>query len=198
MVHQTYPWNSLFDHLKFPKHLINSKVGIFFVHNTFHHLFFQYRHYLSFLGSCKSCQVSVAFLIAKALGPHSNIVFLGLFYFLILFANYICLPDCSVLHFFLGLFGKYFLARFTLRCSHCVEWKTLPLPCIGVFSLISRDEDEDDGCGVWGTDSESLLRFSAFLLCSDSVSFKVPFICFRINVFFIFLFKFFPFFLSLP
>ena len=56
------------------KHLVNSKVGIFFVHNTFHQIFFRYRH-LSFLGSCKLNQVSLAFLIGNAFVPHSNIVF---------------------------------------------------------------------------------------------------------------------------
>ena len=57
------------------KHLVNSKVGIFFVHNTFHQIFFRYRHHLSFLGSCKLNQVSLAFLIGNAFVPHSNIVF---------------------------------------------------------------------------------------------------------------------------
>ena len=165
MVHQTSPWNSPFDHLKLAKHLVNSKVGIFFVYNTFLTIaLFWYRYYLSFLGLCKSYQVSLAFLIANPLGSHSNIVFLGLFYFLILFANCICLQIVEYFIYFLVLFSKYFSVRFTLWCNDYLERKTLSLPCISVFSLTSRDEDEDDGCGVCRTDSESLFWFSTFFL----------------------------------
>ena len=52
----------------------------------------------------------------------------------------------STSFFFLGLLGKYFSARFTLRCIDSLEGKTLSLPCVGVFSLTSQDEDEDEGC----------------------------------------------------
>ena len=191
MVHQTSPWNSLLDHLKFPKHLVNSKVGIFFVHNTFHHLFFRYRRYISFLGSCKSYQVSLAFLIASTLGSHSNIVFLGLFYFSILFANCICLPDCWVLHFFSRTVWQIFFSLFytsmqrllrtensftTLRrCifTHIPRWRwRWCLWCLrnrlGKFTLV--------------------LHFFSFPIfsCSDSVLFKAFFIFLRRNVFFIF------------
>ena len=60
--------------------LINSKVGIFFIHKTFYQLFFRYRYYLSVQCSCKSYQVSLLFLIANALGPHYSIGF-GLLFF---------------------------------------------------------------------------------------------------------------------
>ena len=66
--------------------------------------------------------------------------------------------------FFLELFGKYFSARFKLRCNDCLERKTHSWPYVGLFSLTFRDEDEDEDCGVWRTDSESLVWFSAFFL----------------------------------
>ena len=93
-------------------------MGIYFVHNTFHHLFFRCRHCLSFLGSCRSYQVSLAFLITTALVPHSNSFFWeveggrGLFYFSILLGNCICLPDCWVLHFFSRTVWQIFFRLF--------------------------------------------------------------------------------------
>ena len=65
-----------------------------------------------------------------------------------------------------GLFGKIFSARFTLRCNDRLERKALSLPCVRVSSLTSRDEDEDDSCGVCSADSESLLwLFTCFFSC---------------------------------
>ena len=77
---------------------------------------------------------------------------------------FVCqIVECFIF-FFLELFGKYFSARFKLRCNDCLERKTHSWPCVGLFSLTFRDEDEDEDCGVWRTDSESLVWFSAFFL----------------------------------
>ena len=162
MVHQT-SWNSLFDHLKFPKNVVNSRVGIFFVHNTFYHLFFRYRHYISFVSLHKSYQVAGAFLIANACSWSSlkycffGTSFIFQFYSQIVFAYLIV----EYFIFFLWLLGKYFSARFTLQCNNFLERKTLSLPCVGVFLVTSRDEDEDDGCGVCGTEK----NLSWFFYC---------------------------------
>ena len=141
MVHQTSSRNFLLDHLKLLK---LSEIPIL-IHNTFHHLLFQYRHYISFLGLCKFYKVSPAFLLANGFGPYSNIVFLRLEFFSILSANCICLSDCGVPHFYLlGVFDKYFPVRFKLRLNVCLKRKTLTLACVSVFSLTSQDEDKYD------------------------------------------------------
>ena len=126
----------------------------------------------------------------------TQILFLGLLFLSFICKLYLLARFLNTLFLFFGLFGKYFSARFTLQCIDYLEQKTVSLPCMGVFSLTSQDEEEDDGCGVCRADSESLLWFSTFFSFpifsySDSALFKVFFIFFRTKTYF--LYSFFPF-----
>ena len=167
---------------------VNSKVRIFFVHNTFNHPIFRYRHYLSFLGLCKSYQVSLAFLIPNALRLHSNIAFLGpLLFFNFIRKLYWLARLLSTSFFFLRLFGKYFSARFILRYNDCLERETLSLPlCIFVFVYFfgvfcSHPEMKLKMMVVvfaeqiWKVYFGFPLFFFPYILCSDSVLFKAFF-----------------------
>ena len=104
----------------------------------------------------------------------TQILFLGLLFLSFICKLYLLARFLNTLFLFFGLFGKYFSARFTLQCIDCLEQKTVSLPCVGVFSLTSQDEEEDDGCGVCRADSESLLWFSIFFLSLYSHTLILP------------------------
>ena len=177
------------------KHLVNSKVGIFFVHNTFHQIFFRYRHHLSFLGSCKLNQVSLAFLIGNAFVPHSNIVFGPLvfeFYLQIVSA-------CQILEYSFSFFWtvwQIFFSSFYTSMHWLFRAENSFITLHGcIFAHIPRWRGR---WWLWCLQSRLrkftlVFHFFSFPIFSysDSPLFKVFFIFFRTKTYF--LYSLFPF-----